>query len=368
MGRQFLTDSLVKDKIVWQKLNKNHRRILMTSWIGRHIVSVFLSMFLIFQAGLYTAEAQQTSAPVTLKVVLFPFLSNAPFFIAEEEGYFAEQGLRIEYVKIKEAVAIQALARGQVDVWGGLISTGALNAMHRGANIRFVADKGHFTPEGCPTFGLVARKALVEAGQLNKPAQLKGRNVAWFRASFEEYFLEKVLKKDGLTLEDVKKITIPPPADPGAMAKGSLDLTVTNEPWVTRLVQAGFGVLWLPVQQVIPDFQFGLMLYGPNLLEKTPEAGQRFMVAYLKGARQYNQGKTARNLEILAKHTGLKKDLISKVCWAQVRNDGRINVQSINEFQDWAMTKGYLDRPVTTERFMETSYIEYANKVLNKTQ
>jgi NitT/TauT family transport system substrate-binding protein len=340
----------------------------MAIWIGKRIVSVFLSVFLIFQAGLCIAEAQQSSPPVTLKLVLYPFLSNAPFFIAEEAGYFAEQGLRIEYVRIKEDVAIQALSRGRVDIWGGLISTGALNAMQRGANIRFVADKGHIAPETCPPFGLVARKALVEAGQLNKAAQLKSRNVAWLRASFEEYFLEKVLKEDGLTLGDVQKLAIPPPADLGAMAKGNLDLTVTNEPWLTRLVQAGSGVLWLPAQKVIPEFQFGLMLYGPNLLEKTPEAGQRFMAAYLKGVRQYNQGKTARNLEILAKHTGLKKELISKVCWAQVRHDGHIHVQSINEFQDWATKKGYLDRPVATDRFMETRYVEYANKILNKTQ
>ena len=339
----------------------------MFTWLKSFVIILFLSMFLIFQAGMTIGEAQQTPKPVNLKVVLYPFFSVAPFFIAEEEGYFSEQGLQIEYVKLKENVAIQALARGEVDVYTALISVGALNAMHRGANIRFVSDRGYFAPDGCPYFGLVARKTLVEAGELNRPAQLKGRNVAWYRASFEEYFLEKVLQKDGLKLDDVKKITIPPPADFGAMSKGSLDLTVTSEPWVTRIVQAGHGVLWVPVQKVIPDFQFGLTLYGPNLLEKNPDAGKRFMVAYLKGVRQHNQGKTARNLEIVAKHTGLEPDILMKACWPQVRNDGRINVQSIGAFQDWAMGKGYLDQPVPSNLFMETSFIKQAVKILNKT-
>jgi NitT/TauT family transport system substrate-binding protein len=347
--------------------NKNPRRNLMARWFRSCVIPVFLSMCLIFQTGVTTAAAQQLSTSDTLKVVIFPFLSFAPILIADEEGYFAEHGLQIEYIKIKENVAIQALSSGEVDVWGGLISTGALNAMYRGANIRFVADKGFFAADGCPSFGLVARKALVETGELNGPVQLNGKNVAWYRASFEEYFLEKVLQEGGLKLDDVQKITIPPPADLGAMAKDRLDLTVTNEPWVTRLVQGGHGILWWPVQKTIPGFHFGLILYGPNLLEKNPEAGRRFMVAYLKGVRQFSQGKTARNLEILAKRTGLAEDLLRTACWPQVRNDGRINVQSIMDFQNWALTKGYLDHLVTKDIFMETSFIKKAVKILNKT-
>jgi len=340
----------------------------MTNWFVKYMIAFFLSVFLVFQVNSATAQSQQSSAPVVLKAVTFPFLSFAPFFIAQEEGYFTEQGLQIEFIKMKEEFAFQALAKGEVDVWSGLVSIGALNAMHRGAQIRFVAERGSFAADGCPYFGLVARKALVESGELTSPAQLKGRSVAWYRASFEEYFLEKVLKKDGVALSDLKKITIPVPADLGAMAKGTLDLTVTSEPWVRRLVQGGHGVLWISAQEVIPDFQFGTTMYGPNLLEKNPDAGNRFMVAYLKGIRQYNQGKTARNLQILAKHTRLKEDLLKQACWSQVSNDGRVNVQSVNAFQNWAKAKGYLDELVGKDNFMDPGFIEYANQVLDKKQ
>lgn len=335
---------------------------------GIYILPVFLAVFFIFQPGPSAGEEQMASKPITLKVVIFPFLSSGHILIAEEEGYFAEQGLQIEYIRMKEDVAIQALARGQVDVWGGLISIGAMNAIHRGANIRFVADKGFFASDGCPFFGVVARKALVDTGELNGPAQLKGRNVSWLRASFEEYFLEMILQKGGLKLDDVQKITIPPPADLGAMAKGSLDLTVTAEPWVSRLSQSGHGVLWMQVQKMVPGFQFGLMLYGPNILEKNPDAGRRFMTAYLKGVRQFNKGKTARNLEILAKQTRLDKDLLVKACWHQVRNDGSISAQSISDFQDWAVAKGFQDSKMEIEELWEPSFVEHAKQVLGSGQ
>jgi NitT/TauT family transport system substrate-binding protein len=87
----------------------------------------------------------------------------------------------------------------------------------------------------------------------------------------------------------------------GALAKRRIDFMVTTEPWLTRIIRAGHGVLWKRVQDVIPDFDYAFVRYGPSILEKDPEAGRRFMVAYLKGVHQYNQGKTVRNLEIMAK-------------------------------------------------------------------
>ena len=340
----------------------------MTNRAGRYLLSVSLVIFLIFHAGGFTAEGQQAAKPTHLKAVVFPFLSLSPFFIAQEEGYFAEQNLNVEFVKIAENVAFTALAKGELDVWSGMMAIGSLNAIQRGSHIRFVAPRGSFAPDGCPFLAMVARKALVDAGQLERPAQLKGRNVAWYRGSVEEYFLDKVIQKDGLTIDDLTKITIPPPADMGAMEKGNLDLTVAGEPWVTRLVSSGRGVLWVPVQDAIPGFQFSAIMYGPNLLEKNPDAGKRFMVAYFKGVRQYNQGKTDRNLEIIAKYTRLDQKLLEKACWPQFRNDGRMNIQSIKDFQDWAVAKGYLDRALPEDAFMDWSFIEHANKVLNKRQ
>ena len=339
----------------------------MMNYIGKYIVLLLLSMLLVIQTDLSYGQSQPTPEPVTLKLVTFPFLSFAPIYIAEEEGYFAEQGLKIEYIKMKEAVAFQALARGDVDAWGGLTAIGALNAIQRGANIRFVAARGEYDPNGCFYNGLVVRKALLDAGQLNTPAQLKSRNIAWYKTSPEEYFLEKVLKKAGLTFDDVTRITIPPPADLGAMTNGSLDATVGGEPWVSRMQKAGVGTAWIPIQDYLPGFQNGTFMYGPNLLEKNPDAGVRLMVAYLKGLRQYNQGKTERNLEIIANFTKLDKEFLNKACWAYVPVDGRIKFQSLDEFQKWAVTQSYIDRPLTQDLLWEPSFIEQAHKILNQT-
>jgi NitT/TauT family transport system substrate-binding protein len=331
----------------------------------KHALRGFLLIALLLAACTPSRVEQHPPEPVTLKVLLLPYLSFAPLFIAEEEGYFAEQGLQIEFVKISDsAEAIPALAQGELDVWASFVSIGIFNAIAREGGIRLVADKGYIAPSGCTSTALIASKTLVEAGELDSPAQLRGRRIAIEPPTPEGYYVEKLLATAGLTLADVETLDMPPPAELEALENGTIDLSGTSEPWVTRILRTGHGVLWLPVQEVIPDFQWAFIAYGPTLLDENSDAGQRFMVAYLRALRQYGEGKTERNLELLAEFTELEQELLAEVCWPPVHSDGQINVQSVLDFQAWAVDKGYLDRVVTKDEFWDPSFVEYANEVL----
>ncbi len=330
-----------------------------------HAILLLVALVALLQHDAPAMGEQRQPKPETLRVVLVPFLAYAPFFIAEEEGYFADLGLRIEYMRLmSSASGIPPLAQGQLDVVVGTIRPSELNAMARGAKIKFVAGRGYVAPGGCASDAIVARRSLVESGELDSPARLKGRRIALTRGTSSDYLLEKILNTSGLTIDDVEIVEIPVAAQLEALEKGVIDAAVTTEPWMTAILQTGDAVLWMPASKVIPGFQVGFILYGPTLLEKNPDAGRRFMIAYLKAARQYNRGKTARNLEILAKHTGLSRELLSQACWPPMRNDGRLDVRGVLEFQAWAIKRGLLDTPVKEEQFWDASFIEYANQAL----
>jgi NitT/TauT family transport system substrate-binding protein len=292
----------------------------------------------------------------------------APLFIAQEEGFYAEQGLDVEFSELYTVEAIPALGQGKIDVAAGLIPVNVLNSMARGTDIKIVADRGYLDPKTCAADALVARRQLVEDGELESPAQMKGLRASVERSSAEEYLVEKLLGTVDLTLADLETVQIPIPSELEALGDGSVDIVPTSEPWVTRMSQAGFGVAWMPFQEVIPDFQYLVVYYGPSLMQENLDAGRRFMVAYLKAVRQYNQGKTERNLAILAQYTGLDRELLREACWPTMRDDGQINVESIVEFQAWAVEKGYLDMQVSKEDFWDPSFVEYANGTLGSGQ
>ena len=46
-------------------------------------------------------QAPQSPEMTTVKVAYIPLISNAPLFIAKEEGYFARQGINVEFEKFQ---------------------------------------------------------------------------------------------------------------------------------------------------------------------------------------------------------------------------------------------------------------------------
>lgn len=332
----------------------------------KNAVFIFLSSVLFLQSLVSSGIAQPKSEPITLRVPIPPTMGSTQFFIAEEEGFFAEQGLQIQYMDIiRSTDALPALVQGKLDVLHGVMSVGFLNAMARGGKIKFVADKGYLPSTGCAYNALLARRAFAEAGERGTPIQMKGRRIAINPVSIEAYYVEKFLSTVGLTLNDTTIVDIPTAIIPEALEKGTIDFAATTEPWVTRVLEAKQGVIWTSINQVIPDFQFALLLYGPTLLEKNPEAGKRLMIAYLKAVRQYNQGKTERNLKMITKRTRLEEEFLKKVCWSPHRNSGEINIRSVLDFQAWGAKKGFIEKEVSPDQFWDPRFIEYANKVLS---
>ena len=309
---------------------------------------------------------EESREMITLRINAPRYLSQAPLFIARDEGFFTEQGLEVEFTSSHTNEAIPLLAKGDLDAAAALITISGLNSMARGAKMRIVADKGYFDPETCASDVIMARRSLVEGGGLSSPGQMKGLRISLDAASSEEYVVDTLLKGAGLSLDDLEVLKVPPPAELEALGEGSVDLVPISEPWVTRMSQAGSAVAWKPYQEVLPGFQFAVMIYGPSLLKDDPGAGRRLMTAYLKGVRQYNQGKTPRNLEIITGTLGLKPELLEDVCFPAIRGDGRIDIRSVVDFQAWAVARGYLDSPVSEDIFWDPSFIEHANDVLKQ--
>ena len=320
-------------------------------------------VFLVVLSGCAAPQAKENFALQTIKVQKSLYLSYAPLFIALDEGFFKEQALEVELVPFtRSSEAIPAIIQGDLDVLGGSMSLGFLNAIAQNATLKIVADKGNEAKEHCPYSAIVTRNDL--APQISGVADLKGRNVTLNDANYEGYMWTTLLKPAGLTLKDLHITDVELSAMLDALSGGAIDFTTTAEPWLTRLLTTGDTQVWHAAIEVIPDFQSAVLLFGPSFLEKNREVGVRFMMAYLKGVRQYREGKTERNLEIIAKYTELETDLLKAVCWPDIHADGSINANSLSGYQDWALDEGLLVSKVEEQQFWDPYFIEQANKEL----
>jgi NitT/TauT family transport system substrate-binding protein len=302
-----------------------------------------------------------------LDVIILPYITYAPYYIAIEEGYFEEQGIEVEVVNMTNTEEVMpALSSGQVDVASGLISSGMLNAIARGADVRITADKGYIDPDGCVNFSVIGRSDLVESGQLETADQLAGKTVNVVPATWLEYFFETVLETGGIGLDDVNTVNIGSPSTIDGLASDQLDAVVNSEPWLTILKSNGHGEVLPPAQELTPNESVAVQIYGPNLLNDNRELGVRFMAAYLRAVEQYAEGPTERNLDIVAGFTELDRGLLENMCWPGINPSGEVLVDGVLAFEDFALERGYLDEIVPADDFYDGSFIEDARSLLTE--
>jgi NitT/TauT family transport system substrate-binding protein len=316
-------------------------------------------------AAIGLAAACGSPAPdagLRLRVVVTPRLSMAPFHIAHADGYFAKHGLDVELVEMTRSVdAMAALGQGRVDVSSGAINAGLLNAMARGVPVRIVAGMGFADPDGCTAYAVLGAEPWTPDLIERRNAPLR---VSADPTQFTGFMMDRHLARAGASLADAVVEDVPEPVEGQALASGQIDAVSAGEPWVSHIVASGSGHIWARMEKVLPDAQISSMWFGPTLLGDDRDAGRRFMSAYLDAVRQYAEGPTPRNLEIVSSFTGLDAGPLASGCWTPVREDGRVNVASVREFRDWLGRNGHLERPddpIADADLVDSSFVDWAN-------
>jgi len=358
-------------KAGWIRPGNHHERegmIKLKKRKNRFLVPLVIFSFLfLLPFGFCRADAAQ--APLThLRAVVLPYVTSGPFFIAREEGFFKEQGLDVEFIQmIVPTIAFGEVARGTIDISQIGTRIGPFNAMARGAEVHVVADKGGFPKEGKGAYsGLVVRKDLLDASGRPDWARIKKEPLSIDPTSFWGFLSERYFQRNGQKFSDFKMEELPVTVLSDAFAKKKVAMATVAEPWLTRFLQEGYVVLCSSDGELAPHAHFSGVCFGPSLLVKNRDAGVRFMVAYLKAVRQYNQGKTKRNIEILSKHTGLAPDTLKACTWPAMRSDGRVDPSSFAEFQRWCLARKLADQVVVGKKLWDSSFVDEANRILGK--
>ena len=325
----------------------------------RSPLAVFLALALV-AAGCGTTSSDD-DAPV--RVAVLNVLSFGPFFMADVEGYFDEVGIEVELIEIESsATAVAATIAGEFDVLSGTMSAGVINAVAAGEGLRVVADKGSQTADSCAYLALLASSRLAGPDGGVPPESIPGSTFSVGNSLTFQWFLDRFLEPLGIEADDVSIQNVSRPVLAESLESGALDFAFTGEPWVTRIVDNGSAIA-ASGSDLAPDFQWGYMAYGPRLLEDE-ELGERFMVAYMRGVRQYREGKTDRNIEILAAATGLDADTLNRSCWPDIRADVRYEPGSLDEIIEWGVGAGFVDTAISGEELVESRFADHANEEL----
>jgi NitT/TauT family transport system substrate-binding protein len=274
--------------------------------------------------------------PLSVKARVGSSLTTAPFWYAIEKGYFQQLGLKFETVEIPNSGdVISPLTQGQLDIAGTSFGAGLYNAVGRDIDVKAVADNGQLD-EHVPGAAAVVKKG--QAAVLGDGwCALKGKRVAVVSKSTGLYpTLVKALESCNLAPDDVELVELGFPETNIAIAQGSIDVGFQVEPFVSRGVADGTLDLWHPLDEAYKGQQMNLLLYSPQFI-KNREAGLRFMVAYLAGARDYRRaiegsGNRDEMAQILAKYLPVKDPNAYKgMIMMGIDPNGEIDLPSVKE-------------------------------------
>jgi NitT/TauT family transport system substrate-binding protein len=302
---------------------------------------------------------------IPLKVVSLPYLTYTTFHISEQERYFEEQGLDVEFVKFPTSPqAIPMLAQGDLDVVAGAMSASLMNAIAQNINVRIVAGREVINTE-CENVGLVVRTDLYESGEIDTIEEVRGRTVVIpALASLHHFVLTEILDSAGMNLNDVTVDKMRSQDIVVALDNGAIEAAVVGNPSLDDILENDHGVLLQGVSELLPLFQQSYLIFGPSLLDDRPEVGEKFMVAYIQGLRDWAEGKSERNLEMAVEFTGMDRETLLDICWNPVDPDGNYDIGDVLAFQDWAYANDFIDEKVEEEDLFDNRYLEYAMGVL----
>jgi NitT/TauT family transport system substrate-binding protein len=324
--------------------------------------------------------ATPTPTPlVTLTIGVTGNTADAPLFIAQERGYFKEQGFDVNFANFQSAAdTIAPLAGGQIDMGGGAIGAGLFNAIARGLDIKIVADKGQHsgTPQNGFTSALVlaVSKQDADAGTYKTYADMKGKTVALTgTGAGAEVMLDKALQTVGLSTKDVNIKPLSFADMLSALANHSIDLAVEIEPFVAQGEARGILVAWKKSEEIYAGQQGGVLMYGPTVAKLGPDAGDRFMLGYVKGLRDYYNAfglkpvNQAAVVTILTNFTSVKDPgLYARMGWDYMNPDGYVNAEAVADDLKWYTAHGYVQQPPDLGKVIDNSYVDHAVQKLGK--
>ncbi|MGH9201461.1 MAG: hypothetical protein ACRD2A_09510, partial [Vicinamibacterales bacterium] len=72
---------------------------------------------------------------------------------------------------------------------------------------------------------------------------------------------------------------------------------------------------------------------------------------------QYRQGKTDRNVAIIAEATGETPEHTREVCWPDFSPDSRLNWESVAAFQKWAHIQGHMEHTLSRDQVYDSLFV-----------
>ena len=224
-----------------------------------------------------TSPSPSARTPLVVGLGFIPSVQFAPFYLAEQEGYYADAGLDVTFQFKIDPDLVTLVGQGSIDI-GSADGTSVIPAVSQGIPIRYVATIYGSFPSivFARASSGIAEAADLEGTKLGIPGRFGS---SWI-------MLQALLGSAGLSPDDLAIVEYPDFGQGAAVAQGAVDAATgfaNNEP--VQLGLSGEEVVVLHVDDTVALPGPGLIA-GTATLDAKGDAIRAFVAQTLRAMRE----------------------------------------------------------------------------------
>lgn len=315
---------------------------------------------------------------VDVKVGVVPTTGSAGFYVAEARGYFKDVGLNVELINASNASEqVAALAVGQLHAGNCAANVACYNAMNRRVDVQIVADaqSAGDSERSRGSNALVVRKDLWDDGTIRTPQDLVGRTIYLIPGpgAGHQAALGRWLRNQGVDPLSVEWGGFPSfPDELLAMQNGGIELGMQSEPLLSAGVARGIHRSMAMLEEIDPAFQNLYVMYWSGIDRLGPMVGERLMVGYLRGVRDYVSAfeygvDQDAVIDVLTQSTTIKDPAVYRqIKTGRADPDGVPRRTTIESYPELFRELGVITTPIDLSQAFNDKYRQFAVQYLGE--
>jgi len=295
----------------------------------------------------------------TLRIGFFPIVESLPYFVMQEQGFAAKNGLQFQETPNPGGGALIAIVAGSVDGCNLVGSMSLLPAAQQGLvpdKIITVAANSFADPDH-------PLGAVLSAFSVNSWQDLRGQQIAAPQIKGPAgVAISGRMQIEGVA--DYKLVEIPYANQGLAVAGGDVAAAVMPEPWLTQSLLRKDGKLlgWIIGGPPFERVQNTMIPFSADFYRNNPEAVKAYLRAQLQAVKWINDN-PEKARAILARRMSLSPEVGQKMSLPRFSEDGRNDPVLLESMQPVLINAGLLKAPVPARQLYDETLL---NEVLKE--
>ena len=300
------------------------------------MAAVLVLSALVAGCGSQQAEKKELQG---IAIGLMPDIDSVPIIIAEEKGYFAEEGLKVDIQKFKSAMDRDAaLQSGNLD--------GAISDMLAVAFAKAGGFDVKVTSYTDGTYKLIAGKGDGDV----KPQDLAGKDVAVSKNTIIEYVTDRIMASQNMPEDSINKVVIPQiPTRLEMLQSGKLAAATLPEPMGSIAIANGCRFVTDSEEMGVNP---GVMMFTAKAASDKKAELQAFYRAYSKAVKCLNEHPQDEYMDLVIEKSGFPDAAKAALKLPQYREAGLPAEKDVSECINWMVQKELIKQSYTYDELV----------------